>query len=91
MVLVDAMHPDQYNRFPPELALPAASQFDVLLPLVSVGLSRVFTPFPTEPALPTPQRQQIAALNASTKSMSATLTSHRPPPWCCVRAAHWPR
>jgi pimeloyl-ACP methyl ester carboxylesterase len=71
MVLVDAMHPDQYNRFPRELALPAASQFDVLLPLVSVGLSRVFTPFPTEPALPTPQRQQIAAFNASTKSMSA--------------------
>jgi len=71
MVLIDAMHPDQYNRFPPELALPDASQFDVLLPLVSVGLSRVFTPFPTEPSLPTPQRQQIAAMNASTRSMTA--------------------
>ena len=71
VVLIEAMHPDQFNRLPPELALPDAAQFDVLLPLVHIGLSRVFAPFPTDPALPTPQRQQIAALRASTKSMAA--------------------
>ena len=87
MVLVDAMHPDQYNRLPPALALPSASQFDVLLPLVGVGLSRVFTSFPTEPALPMPQREQIAALNASTKPMSAIAHEYQAFPAILAQAA----
>jgi pimeloyl-ACP methyl ester carboxylesterase len=77
VVLVDAMHPDQYNRFPPEMALPDAQQLDTLLILAQLGLTRLWSPFPTPPTLPDSAREQTSAFNASMKSMTAMANEYR--------------
>ncbi|XXY48939.1 alpha/beta fold hydrolase [Sorangium sp. So ce269] len=70
MVLVDATHPDLWRRLPPELQLPDASLLSAFPYVAMAGLTRFYSPFPVDPELPAPQRAQIAALNASTASMT---------------------
>jgi len=77
VVLVDAMHPEQYDRFPPEMALPDAQQMDTLLMLARLGLTRLWSPFPTVATLPASEREQISALNSTMRAMTAIAGEYR--------------
>jgi pimeloyl-ACP methyl ester carboxylesterase len=77
VVLLDAMHPDQYDRFPPEMALADAGQMDTLLALARLGVTRLWSPFPTAAALPAQQREQISAFNSSMTSMTTLAGEYR--------------
>jgi pimeloyl-ACP methyl ester carboxylesterase len=73
MVLVDATHPDLWKRLPPELSKPPDKQPVGWFPIFAgLGLVRLelFDPFPVDRDLPAQQRAEIAALNASTRSMA---------------------
>jgi pimeloyl-ACP methyl ester carboxylesterase len=73
MVLVDATHPDLWKRLPPELSKPPDRQPLAWFPILAwLGLVRLglFDPFAVDSDLPVQQRAEIAALNASTRSMA---------------------
>jgi pimeloyl-ACP methyl ester carboxylesterase len=70
MVLVDATHPDLWQRLPPELAkLPSASEADLWPWMARLGITRLINAFPVPTELPEAQHGQVAAANASTKFM----------------------
>lgn len=85
MVLVDATHPDLWERLPPELQLPDASLLNVFPYAAMAGLTRFYSPFPVDPELPAQQRAQIAALNASTASMTTIAAELRAIPASTVQ------
>jgi pimeloyl-ACP methyl ester carboxylesterase len=74
LVLVDATHPDLWRRLPPPLATPPNEQPVGLFPILAgLGAMRLglITPFPVDADLPAQQREEIAALTASTAAMAA--------------------
>ena len=82
VVLVDSSHPEQFTRSPKERAqyeqtvrLGAVISF-----LTRLGVIRLTNYYPAHPDLPSHQRAQIEAFNASTHHVATTLEEYRATP-----------
>ncbi len=80
IVLIEATHPDLWQRLPPALAsLPSESELKTLSGLARLGIARLgwVNPFPASPDLPIEVRGAARSLAASTPTMDAIVAELR--------------
>ena len=91
MVLVEATHPDTFDRLPPQAAaLPSDAQTRLAPYLAAVGVFRLLRFPPVDPDLPAPIQDEVRAFNASRRFVEGFMGELRAIPQSCDQVRRTP-